>query len=110
MVTHQFINEVSMQQPSSLQLTHPHCHMDPLSLVVFEPPRGDRLVTVLGSDRESASLDRLGLALADFHSLEIPVITKERSSRRTWRAVARRVKALEKAHHPAADVARELLA
>ncbi|MDP9177180.1 MAG: aminoglycoside phosphotransferase family protein [Gemmatimonadota bacterium] len=97
------------ERPSALQLPRPLGRMDPLSLVVFEPPRGDRFVTVLGSERESASLDRLGLALAELHSLEIPVVTKERATRRTWRAVARRVRALEKAGHPAAGVARGLL-
>jgi len=96
------------KDPSAVQVPRPLGRIAPLSLLVFEPPRGERFISLLGTNRESASVDALALALARFHSLDLQ-LTKDRSSARVFASLTRRVRALAQSGHPAADSARELL-
>lgn len=94
--------------PSALQLPRPIGRMAPLSLVVFEPPRGERFVSLLGTKAESASVGKLARALAQFHSLELQ-LSKERDDRRVFRSLYRRVRALDQSGNEAANAVRELV-
>jgi hypothetical protein len=91
-----------------LQLPRPIGRIAPLSLVVFEPPRGERFTSALGTERETASVSRLAEALARFNALDIE-LTKARETARIVRSVARRVRIFEQSGNSAAPAARELL-
>jgi aminoglycoside phosphotransferase (APT) family kinase protein len=88
--------------PGTLQLPRPIGHMEPLSLLVFEPPAGEPAARVLARDDEHDAVLRLGNSLARFHALELE-LDKEHETARALRSVARRLDRLERA--PGLDAA-----
>jgi streptomycin 6-kinase len=93
--------------PDTLQLPRPLGHLEPLSLLVIEPPDGDAVTSVLGTAAEGAALGRLAHSLARFHALQLD-LEKEYETERTVRSVARHVDRLGRDAHPGAAAARAL--
>jgi tRNA A-37 threonylcarbamoyl transferase component Bud32 len=81
---------LSQAHPGTLQLPRPLGHLEPLSLLVFQPPDGQPLGRLLGVSDERGALDRLARALARFHELRID-LGKEHETGRLVRSVERRV-------------------
>ena len=99
-------HSVSSQLPSSLQLPRPLGRMGPLSIVVFEHAVAKRLDRSIDSDGDL--LIRAARALSEFQSLSMD-LGKERETRRFIRSVSRRVRSMERARHPFADAARDVM-
>jgi Ser/Thr protein kinase RdoA (MazF antagonist) len=94
--------------PETLQLPRPIGHLEPLSLLIFEPAAGAELVDRIGTTAERHAVERLARALARFHALEIDMGTSYDTAR-TINSVVRRVERLRHAAHPSAAGASALL-
>jgi hypothetical protein len=94
--------------PDTLLLPEPLGYLDPLSMLVFAPPPGASLQSLLGTADEARALVALARSLARFHALPLD-LEKERSTAREVRSAERRVRHFERAGGESADAAREVL-
>jgi aminoglycoside phosphotransferase (APT) family kinase protein len=93
--------------PNALRLPRPLGHLGPLSMTVFTPVAGRRLLDVLNTDAGPAALRCVAAALATFHALTIDV-GRQRETRRDVATVRRRLDRLSQAGHADARAAAAL--
>lgn len=94
--------------PATLQLPRPLGHLEPLSMLVFEPPAGQPLLQLLRGTDGLGALERVGEALARLHDLRIE-LPKEQETGRLLRSVERRVARRRRVDTAATDLLRVVL-
>lgn len=100
--------EVTVNDPTTLQLPRPLGLVKPLSMNVFEHANGESLLRLLGTRRESDVMQAVAYSLSRLHASKIRV-TKERVTERVIASAQRSVEVLERSGHADAITAREFL-
>jgi aminoglycoside phosphotransferase (APT) family kinase protein len=102
------VSSAAGEEPASLRVPLPLGLIAPLSLIVFDPPEGRRLDKMIAARGSGDLIERVAVALARFHGLDIS-LTRDRSTKRIMRSAARTVRTLRRNRHPEARPARDLL-
>jgi aminoglycoside phosphotransferase len=81
---------LAQAHPATLQLPRPLGHLEPLSMLVFQPPAGQSLTRLNAGDDQKRALEALARSLARFHAMRVE-LGKEHETGRLLRSVERRV-------------------